>query len=360
VSTTLPNVQQIGGLTIQSCPQSQTTYPQSASALASTTSQILVPSEYCNGNTRVIGAAFEVVNTTAEISKQGQVTVYRLPTIKTPTMVSSTPIAGAFQTSYMNLQRFPPANLAQAQLLFGSRSWSAAEGAYVVARINDIDNPLLQPSFIPTGWLAQDVIANQGGTYFSSSAVTANYGQSDIQTPYDISGAYFTGLSFATSLTVNVRWLIERMPGPSETDLVVLATPSAPYDGLALELYTKALRDMPPGVMLKENPLGEWFRSALSAVADWAPKIGNALGTVLPGAGMIGNALGGGARVITSFLPNNAPATGRYENYTPPPLVGSASNATPRRRQMTVRVASRPRTIVQKKPKKKNRAATAR
>jgi hypothetical protein len=143
--------------------------------------------------------------------------------------------------------------------------------------------------------------------------------------PFDTSGVHFTGLSYTTTLTVNVRWLIERIPGPNEADLVVLATPSASYDSLALELYTRCVNDMPPGVMLSENPLGEWFRDALSKVSDWAPKVGNALGTFIPGASIIGNGVGmaaGAAKKMIKKTKNGVEVVKKAHRI---PLQGSAS-----------------------------------
>jgi len=114
--------------------------------------------------------------------------------------------------------------------------------------------------------------------------------------PFDCSGAHFTGLSYNTTLTINVRWILERLPGPNEVDLVVLAQPPTPFDPLALELYTRALDNAPPGVMLSENPLGEWFTSVLKKVGEWAPKIGGALGDIgVPFAETVGKIAGAAA-----------------------------------------------------------------
>jgi hypothetical protein len=79
-------------------------------------------------------------------------------------------------------------------------------------------------------------------------------------------GLYFTGLSLQTTLAITLNCFVERFPGPQETDLVVLAKPSPQYDLLALEIYSHALHDMPPGVMVKENGLGEWFADVIGKV----------------------------------------------------------------------------------------------
>lgn len=308
--STLSTMQGYGGLTVAAGPQGSALWPALGTGVnPPATSTTLSPSIYVKGSGRVIGMGFEVVNTTAEINKQGQVTTWRLPSDWTPAMFfNQNGVAGSDSTVACWFQRLPVATLANAQLLFGSRSWSAAEGAYVVARQNSANNPVMLPRFLQAAWTLNDLQSGTAETMIGNSffgfGLAQNTTASDYLLPFDTSGAHFTGLSYATSLTVNVRWLFERIPAPNEADLVVLATPSAAYDPLALEIYTRCLRDMPSGVMLKENPLGEWFQSVISKVADWAPKIGTALSSIgIPGAGIIGNVVGNGASEIMRYLP---------------------------------------------------------
>jgi len=301
-----------GALSINAGPQGQALWPNLATQTPVATSQQLDMSEYVKGSVRVIGMGFEVINTTSDLNKQGQVTAWRMPTLGTPTtyhaQFSLAPNVDIAFPAIIN--RFPPGTLADAQLLYGSRSWAAGEGAYVVSRQNDIVNPIYMPDTTNFVYTGTDVSATGSHTVYTDQAfvLTGNIQPADVHLPFDISGVHFTGLSFTTTLTVNVRWLVERIPGPSETDLVVLATPSAPFDPLALELYCKCLRSMPPGVMLRENPLGEWFRNALSKVAEYAPVVlgkisqlaplvGAGLSGVLPGAGAIGQMVGTAAGV---------------------------------------------------------------
>lgn len=306
---------------------------------------------FLKGNCRVIGCAFEIVNTTAEINKQGQMTAWRMPNFQTDvnvvTQSTTTPSVGL--TSTITVNRFPPGSLSDAMLLYGSRSWAAKEGAYVVGRQSDVDNPARQPSTKPNVFVGQDINSGttgaQGNYNVYSNAISASSWSAcqDVSAPFDLSGIYCSGLSTQTTLTVNVRWIIERVPGPSESDLVVLATPSCPFDALALEIYTKCLRDMPPGVMFNENPLGEWFRAALSKVASFAPKIGAAINTIIPGAELIGNGLGAvagfGAKKLQqkaerkAGAPKPPPMPKKKPPMVPsragrPALSGSASNAS--------------------------------
>ncbi len=299
-----------GGLTVSAGPQGNALWPTTALPdPLSTFSGVGCP-EYCKGNARVIGMGFEVVNTTAAINRQGQVTAWRMPNIDT-TIGCTLPVATTPPSAFdlnVTLQRFPPPLLADAMLLYGSRSWGAEEGAYVVSRLTSTDNGMGQPTTKGLCYSPDDIDASANTVIkLYSYGTPGSPGQAYLDAPFDISGVHFTGLSYATTLTVNVRWLIERMPGPKETDLVVLATPSPTYDPLAFDLYTRCMRDMPPGVMLKENPLGEWFKSALSSAADFLPVIGNALNNALPGAGAVGGALGQLARGISQAIPGKAP-----------------------------------------------------
>jgi len=64
-------------------------------------------------------------------------------------------------------------------------------------------------------------------------------------------------------LLINLNVYIERFPDQTVPDLVVLAYPSPPFDPVAQEIYTAVMNDMPVGVMVKENGLGDWFAGAI-------------------------------------------------------------------------------------------------
>jgi hypothetical protein len=265
---------------------------------------------------------FEVLNSTAEIYMQGQATVWRQPNRPTPSTLSysvaTTPPTVGTLPGFIN--RFPPGTLGDAQLLYGSRSWKAAEGCYVVSRQCDAENPFSRPDYIPDFYSVLDSTHGANGLVYTPNAPGIAQKLLDIHAPFDISGVHFTGLSNQTSLTINVRWLIERSPSPTETDLVVMATPSASYDPLALELYCQCLVHMPPGVMQKENGLGDWFRNAMSGLEKWAPKIGDALSVIVPGAGVVGSLVGKASGLASQI-------GAKKQQPKKQPLQGSASTA---------------------------------
>jgi hypothetical protein len=99
----------------------------------------------------------------------------------------------------------------------------------------------------------------------------------------------FTGLSEQTTLTLRVRFILERFPSDSEGQILVIATPSACYDPVALEIYSRAAQMLRAGVPFTENPAGEWWRSMLTSLGKVAaPLIKN---LPIPFANTIGNGI---------------------------------------------------------------------
>lgn len=114
---------------------------------------------------------------------------------------------------------------------------------------------------------------------------------------FNISGAYFTGLSLQTTLQLNLKAIIEVCPGPTDA-IATLATASPEYDPAALEFYSRICSRLPPGVPQDENPAGEFFKQVLSTVGDIAQ-----MGSVIhPAFGLIG----GGAKAIARLIPQRA------------------------------------------------------
>ncbi len=102
----------------------------------------------------------------------------------------------------------------------------------------------------------------------------AQFGSNFIQAcgrvhPFHQSGAIFTGLSFNTTLTLNLNVYYESFPSMSDPNILALAKPSAIYDPCALELYSRVLQELPVGVPVRENGLGDWFLNAASTAAKY-------------------------------------------------------------------------------------------
>jgi len=280
-----------------------------------------LPSIYQNGPYRVIGAGFEVANTTAQLNLQGSVTVYTTPvpdfecasTIRTFGSTSAGNDLNSIQQ--VNFMQSPPSSIAQAQILPGSRTWEAKFGSYQVARFTSLDIPINEDSwvqpFIETvrspgtiiGYGSQGQSTNPGGN------VVLGY-TNHTWTKFDISGAYYTGLSPSTTLTVTWNVFVERFPTYNQGELITLAKISPGLDDNALKFYSHALRSLPVGVKVSENGLGTWFKEAVQGARDYiAPAL-----SMMPG---IGPALGGllkaGGAVADRF---DAPPSGKA--YTTP------------------------------------------
>lgn len=230
---------------------------------------------YFSGPSRVIAQGFEVTNTTADIYKQGSVTVYRVPQPSRGTRHNHRVVTGTLASPTMQnvvsaeYRQTPPGSLAQASVLLGSRTWDAREGAYVVLTQTEsvLRDPMLEP-ILPM-WVDS---SQNPPTQCTVPQIAGSPGyQADILATHDYNtgGAFFTGLSLQTTLTVTWNVYIERFPSFAQTDLVTLAQPSPKYDPVALELYSRMLADIPVGVMVKENGLGEWFADVVSTVAPY-------------------------------------------------------------------------------------------
>ncbi len=290
-------------------------------------STLQLPASFCQGYFRVIGAGIEVTNTTAELYKGGTCTVYRSPAFSCPgtlrnvasyeptatttstvttTVVTSSgkqavviperglieapgdPVYGSIITDFQNL---PPSTQAQAALYPNSRVWGASEGAYIVCTMNRELNPFVAPVPGRTSGLILGVDNNQlttgAGTrtawlpkWTNGAVLTPTTPGLCNNIPFDISGAVFSGLNSNTTLQVTTRYFVERLPAISDPNLLVLARNPCPYDPMVLELYSRAILELPVAVKVGENPLGEWFFDILQTLAGVAPAIGAAFGPV--------------------------------------------------------------------------------
>lgn len=277
---------------------------------------------YLDGQCRVIGMGFEVHNTTSALNVQGAVAVYRQPQPiwldRSDTKICfasggtvSAPTVAAFQGSG-SLQGLydVPAGLASVMLLNGARQWEAKDGCMVIPTLNDMNIPVQSASTVVPFIRGPAAAINIGGIsvvptiksgYLGATSVGIGNNQSlsvgtatlsSAQLPYthygnfNTGGAYFTGLSYSTTLTVNAIYYIERFPVPSDTNLVVLANPSPPYSSAAMDLYPEMLRFLPPGCKVGDNADGDWFFEAIKTVSDFLmPALGTAGAFIHPAMG---------------------------------------------------------------------------
>lgn len=224
---------------------------------------------YTDADCRVIAIGMEVHDTTQELKKQGNVVVFRVdqPTEQPVTTVAITDTATACiptstQTIFLTN---PPFTSAEALDILGSQQWEAREGVYVVPTQVQDTNP-------PLGLREMAVTCTESGvTYYSPISNTGAANAKSIvarntQSPWSMCGAFFSGLDPAATLTVNLNYLVERFPNKTSA-IRRLCYPSPEFDPTAMELYSQIARNMPIGVPVSENGLGDWIMGIANLAA---------------------------------------------------------------------------------------------
>jgi hypothetical protein len=275
------------------------------------------------GVSRVIGLGYEVTNTTAEMHKQGSVTSYRMPQFCSATGTTLINQYGGSLKAIAGYQRWqlPPSTAAEANLLKGTRTWDASAGVYATAVQNSVVNPLSMPGNTLQVFSAQPFPTGAANYVMRSAILTSNVNLPpslsaavpDVtqSMPFDTTGSIFCGLSNETTLTVKVRFYVERAPTFKEPTLSVLATPSAGYDVTALELYSHAISQLPVAVTVSENGLGDWFKGVLNVIKDVAGGATSLLGPIVPGAKQVGTSVQTILGTVADWIPSskNKPKT---------------------------------------------------
>lgn len=257
------------------------------------------PQAYASGYFRLIATGFEVVNTTAELYKGGSVTVFKSPTYPQPCTTQAT--SANPPSCFTTLATMPPGTQSECALFPSSRTWGASDGVYVVPSLNSTEVPFVTP--LPT-CNAGLVTPADVGTLTTGSGNRLCWlplSPDGTQTagmnspfPFDISGAFFSGLNPNSTLQVTVKYVIERIPSITEPNLLVLTRPPCPFDPMALELYTRIMSMIPVGVKVSDNPDGEFWATILDALSAIAPVVGAAftplIGPAGPALGMAASA----------------------------------------------------------------------
>lgn len=249
---------------------------------------------YTGGNHRLIAAGFEVYMTGSTLVDSGDVVVWKQPssTIERYLVGNQTGIGPVGVNGV--LSRGPPQTVQEAMTIPGSRRWRAKDGCYVPLLLNEQDIPF-RPSlptlfadvastipnstFVPAG--VQGITPIQGWNNSPNlngpDGMSANW--------FHCAGAFFDGIDPKCTLTVVARFVIEREPSVTESDLIVLARPSPPADEIAWRIYSEMVRTAPAGAPVKDNALGAWFANLVGDLAQ----------EVIPVAGdfLVGKAVGG-------------------------------------------------------------------
>lgn len=306
---------------------------------------VSLPIEYTQGVVKVLGVGIEVINTTSSLYKQGLVSYCRMVQPQAETFTSyvsmSTP-ANSWGIKSMTPIRTLPKNLTEMALYPGFAQTEASEGYYAPVLLKfgktksfPVPNTTLLLDDDPTA--GPFSIASPLACYSSRNTgvvvpgnATTFYTSNDLPLYYDCDSnvCVFSGLSDQTTLTLRVRFICERFPSDAERQMLVIATPSADYDPIALEIYSKAVQRLPAGVPFSENPAGEWWMKMVEEIANAAaPFLGGihpALGLAAKGVGAVAGAASN--RTKTSRKKKEAKAAGAAPPPVAKPVMSSGVN----------------------------------
>ncbi len=282
-----------------------------------------IPEEYfTDGPCRITGMGIEVHDVTADIYKQGTITICEVPqstaekeavTVKAQTVAGQTYASTAIDIC--PLSRFP-SSLAGMMSYPTTKQWDAKEGAYVVIPFTGHENPpclaeYRQPWLNANSQSEQD-LPNQLNTlsrYIGAYAAGGTNGDpfvfnAHFYSPMHTRSIYITGLNENSTFTVTTQFYLESFP-LENSPLQSLADPSCPFDPKALALISHIMQEMPVGVPVRENPLGEWFWSAVESVL---PFLGVAASAIFPEfSPMIAAAAASGAQYASRQLAKPKP-----------------------------------------------------
>jgi hypothetical protein len=250
---------------------------------------------YLTNPTRIIGMGFEVRDVTAEVFKQGTITVFQttqsqdvLSTYNFRSMVvDGVSYQQTVQTGRPLLA--PPTSTYQALLYPGTRQWEAKNGAYCVIPFSSKDNiarapEYTMPVFRPAGITDEVGQLNTGtiftGPYASGSPPNDSFVfEPHCYAPMHSKGVMITGLNSNSTFQINLNIFLETFPNIQNDALLTLASSSAPYDPIALEMISYTSKNMPVGVPVDQNSMGDFFAEL---VANVAPLVGGIASTFFP------------------------------------------------------------------------------
>lgn len=287
---------------------------------------------------RVTGGGIEIHNTTAEIYKQGTLTVCRTTNRKQEVQhvwngievtTGNSVIDNGFANAWSGIApvdytvfQLPPANLEDA-LLQGARQWPAAEGVMSVSvvdnnhnhftsyapRLYALDtNLFLNPavpasSIIPLGPASVTGLAHKAFIGSATGAPSGGFNwlhgtpfsDQNHETPRDIVAIYLTGLSQQSTFTLTTKYSVEIKPRIFDAaySITVPMRKSPPLYRPHTELVeAHMLHELPPGVPVSMNPSGEAWADIISGLGDLASILG-------PLAGPVGAFVGSGAKAAS-------------------------------------------------------------
>lgn len=220
---------------------------------------------------RLIGVAFEVHNTTAEIYKQGSLTVAQLSdSVCDAGTCLYIDGASSVQSLAVQADHLPVRASTLGPLLSvpGSCTWPAADGVYAVPRMVNVPREVHRmgssANRVPIIYGTDGLLASTEPTGFAQNVPIFPAAIPSGFTPVQVA---MTGLSPQTTLTVTFRTIVEYFPALG-SPLMPLADPSPVYDPLVFGAYSAIIRDAPFAVPVGQNAAGDYFRKILKVAGN--------------------------------------------------------------------------------------------
>jgi len=280
------------------------------------------PNVFTKGSYRVSASAFEVRSVGPELYRSGTCNMWQLPVPDVSSAVSTS--CYSFTTATQNglatintvIMDAWPGTESAAMVIPSTVTGAAIDGAYVVSRMNtlypriidgaghnfimrapsqttwnNITNPtgdpngtlVVTPSYGP-GFFRATMTVGGTGTFTPFLATAFTVGE------FDLNGAQFLGLSDTDVLTITVKWYITRYPSENQLEILVSQKAAPRYDPIAFEWYSKHASLLPSGVRVRDNALGDWFRSVVGTVKDTVSRFAPMASGLLSMAGPKGKA----------------------------------------------------------------------
>lgn len=316
---------------------------------------------------RLVHIAFETHNTTAELYKQGNVTYFKMMQASGQ-LITYNPILGlvAQKASYDGpVSGFPvlapPNNLTGVLELGTSWTQEAKYGGYTVGTFYDMENPpyLTQP-IVPAVFF-DDVVPPSGTKQLMDIAFLSPVQEKAGKLLFPngrihkihTSGQMYSGLSDSTTIQLNAKFGWESFPNQTNLKDVTVARASNDLDFNALRFYSEIMKDMPVGVGVAENGLGDWFMEAAATAAQAiGPMIGGSAGKMISALGNMG------MRHLPKDLQQNTAQVGNVHQRPPNKSLTQAQNQQKKPPQKPV-PQNQPPSSAAKNKKKKNKKKQA-
>jgi len=230
---------------------------------------------------RLIAGGFEVHNDTPELYKSGSVTVYSMPQNPSKTFypyeTSTAGLPSDLGAGGVTLLRMPPNTPGAARGLRNARTWDAKQGVLVPFRMEPSSQTMeFSPMDNNVCILRAEENALTGIVCPELSTKGTNTVVPKLHmrlAAMETSGAYFSGLSYDSVLTLTTKFFVESAPTAANQDMLALASPPAIYNPDVLACYEHCMRTLPAGVPVGMNEKGDWWRMVLKTLREAVPLV---------------------------------------------------------------------------------------